>query len=289
MLFLPSESLLQKYKNCIQQSPGINHSMFEWLHVESERLKSEKRGGLILDEMSIQEDLQLSFGDGKVFIDGLVDMGSFCEDMRILNTHTKIIKPATHVLQFIYLGYDDFRFPIAYFPSSGATAPELYTNVWDLISKLNEIDINIDYVCFDGSSNNRAFQFMHFTDKEDSKNKNFTTINPYNPSETVTMIMDYSHNIKKIRNNIYASGDHEICTRKLKLKEKYIVWAHWIEAFHWDRIHNPVRVHQRLTNDHIFLTKLSKMRNHLAEEVLDENMLHLMKKIPRKRKRWFLP
>ena len=47
--------------------------------------------------------------------------------------------------------------------------------------------------------------------------------------------MDFSHNIKKIRNNIYASGDHEICKRKLKIKEKFVVWDHWINAYNWDR------------------------------------------------------
>ena len=60
------------------------------------------------------------------------------------------------MLQFIFLGYDGFCFPVAYFPRSGATAPELYISVWD-VSKLYEFDINVDYICFDGSSNNRAF------------------------------------------------------------------------------------------------------------------------------------
>ena len=42
------------------------------------------------------------------------------------------------------------------------------------------------------------------------------------------------------------------------------------------RYHNPVRVHQKLTDEHIFLTKVSKMRNHLAEEVLGDDMYNLM-------------
>jgi len=37
-----------------------------------------------------------------------------------------------------------------------------------------------------------------------------------------------------------------------------------------------MRVHQKLTNEHIFLSKTSKMRNHLAEEVLNKDMLNLM-------------
>jgi len=37
-----------------------------------------------------------------------------------------------------------------------------------------------------------------------------------------------------------------------------------------------MRVHQKLTNEHIFLSKTSKMRNHLAEEELNKDILNLM-------------
>lgn len=96
VLCLPSETLLQRYKNCVEQTPGINEEMFMWLYAESKRLNSEKRGGLIIDEMSVQEDLQLSFGSGKISIDGLVDMGQFSEDLSILNTHKKNLHSATY-------------------------------------------------------------------------------------------------------------------------------------------------------------------------------------------------
>ena len=90
------------------------------------------------------------------------------------------------------------------------------------------------------------------------------------------MIKGYSHNIKKIRNNIFASGDAEFCTRKLRFKGHDIVWNHWIKAYNWDTATNLVRIHQKLTDEHLFLNKWAKMRNHLAEEALDNNMLHLM-------------
>ena len=37
-----------------------------------------------------------------------------------------------------------------------------------------------------------------------------------------------------------------------------------------------MRVHQKLTEDHICMTKVSKMRNHLVEEVLDDDLYNLM-------------
>lgn len=277
VLVLPSISLLQKYKNCFEQTPGLNDHMLQWMFNEAKRLKVDMRGGLILDEMGIQDDLKMSFHGGKNTVDGLVDMGSLAEDIHSLNTHENELRLATHVMQFLFLSYDGFRFPFAYFPTTGANAPEIYIIVWEAISKLSTYDFTVDYVCFDGASNNRAFQMMHFEDKEDAKGKNFTTKNPYSEN-SVTFIMDYSHNIKKLRNNINSSGDHEICTRKLTIDNFFITWDHWIKAFNWDRSTNPlIRVHQKLTNEHIFLTKTSKMRNHLAEEVLNKDMLNLMK------------
>jgi hypothetical protein len=38
-----------------------------------------------------------------------------------------------------------------------------------------------------------------------------------------------------------------------------------------------MRIHQKFTFDHIFLIIVSKMRNHLAEDVLNKEMLQLMK------------
>jgi len=38
-------------------------------------------------------------------------------------------------------------------------------------------------------------------------------------------------------------------------------------------------IHNKLTSEHFELDAASKMRNHLAEDVLDRNMLELMKVI----------
>jgi hypothetical protein len=39
---------------------------------------------------------------------------------------------------------------------------------------------------------------------------------------------------------------------------------------------NPFPIHHKLSQEHIFLTNESKMRNHLAEDDMDKEMLHLM-------------
>lgn len=185
--------------------------------------------------MSVQEDLQICQQKGNVKIEGLVGLGQPSEDMRKMVNKTDELLMAKYILQFIFLGYDGFRFPVAYFPTTGVNAPELYINVWKIISELSLYGFSIEYVCFDGGSSNRSFQIMHFNDKDEAMEKNYTTSNPFHPSENVTLLMDYSHNIKKIRNNIYSSGDHKLSKRKLKLNNKFVVWLHWINAYNWDR------------------------------------------------------
>jgi hypothetical protein len=58
-LSLPSVNLSYIYKNAVKQKHGIIPDMMAWMKNEAGRLKIEKEGfygGLLLDEMSIQED-----------------------------------------------------------------------------------------------------------------------------------------------------------------------------------------------------------------------------------------
>lgn len=89
--------------------------------------------------------------------------------------------------------------------------------------------------------------------------------------------MDISHVLKKIRNNISKSGDAAFCKRHLKYGDTFIEWDHFKGAYLWDISTNPFPIHHKLSQEHIYLTSESKMRNHLAEEVLNGEMLHLMK------------
>jgi hypothetical protein len=58
-----------------------------------------------------------------------------------------------------------------------------------------------------------------------------------------------------------------------------IMWKMWIEAYEWDITRNPQlqRTHYNLTEEHIRPDNAAKMRNHLAQQVLNSDMLLLMK------------
>ncbi|MDH5640771.1 MAG: hypothetical protein OEY28_05720, partial [Nitrospira sp.] len=50
-----------------------------------------------------------------------------------------------------------------------------------------------------------------------------------------------------------------------------------INAYKWDNENNAFQLHHKLKDEHFYLNSQLKMRNKLAEDVLDENMLILMK------------
>ena len=107
MLVLPSESLLRMYKNCIKQKPGINEDNLTWMKKEAERQNVSdfgKRGGLIVDEMSIQNELQIVRKGDAWSIVGGVDMGQTDNIISTIIHNQKKTELATYCLQFLFHG-----------------------------------------------------------------------------------------------------------------------------------------------------------------------------------------
>ena len=89
ILVLPSGRLLQYYKNSVKQEPGLNKEVFELMRDEAAKRnvhESGRIGGIMLDEMAIQEDLQLKYQNGIMKLVGLIDMGEEDSNMRVLQT-----------------------------------------------------------------------------------------------------------------------------------------------------------------------------------------------------------
>ena len=80
--------------------------------------------------------------------------------------------------------------------------------------------------------------------------------------------MDISHVIKIIRNNIIKSGDGQQFKPTITLNDNHIIWEHFKRAYLWD-MSNKFSIHHNLSQEHIFFTNESKMRNHLAEGVIE--------------------
>ena len=244
------------------------------MHAEACRLELPEEGytgGILLDEMAIQADLQIQKNQDAVQLVGLENVGKEGNICSILRKGKVEQVLATHVLQFIFFGVNGFRFPFAHFTTTNVQSYDLYTLFWEAVCRLHIYGFKVAYVSMDGAQSNRSFLHMNI-------GKNSTTMICKNPSpyqSEIVFIMDPSHVIKKIRNNILKSGIIKGCTRYLELpNENVILWQMWLDVFSWDQC-NALKIHKRLTNEHMHPSSQSKMRNHLAVDVLDKEMLNL--------------
>ena len=278
VLILPHGNTLRMYKNCVDQQSGFHADVFLWMQEEAKKhypSDGSFAGGICIDEMSIQEDLCMIKTNGEVRLVGFVDMGEESDNFNTLTSGKKERTLATHVLQFLYIGLNGFRFPFACFPVTQTKAGNLHFLFWDAVKFLNMYEFQVLFVSMDGAQTNRDFMKMFFADSSPLLG-NFATKNIWSPADPdILFIMDYSHVIKRVRNNVLKSGTGKDFVRNLVYNQD-ILWEHWVNAFKWDHETNAFPLHRKLTHDHFFLTQESKMRNRLAEDVLSEEMLNLM-------------
>lgn len=69
--------------------------------------------------------------------------------------------------------------------------------------------------------------------------------------------------------------------RCLTIAGKKILWSHFVDAYKFDQTTTSIHIHERLKEEHFNLDPALRMRNHLAEDVLDKKMhfLLMVKKI----------
>lgn len=194
-LNLPSDSLLYLYKNAIKQRPGIIPDMMAWMRKESIRLKICKEGlygGILLDEMAIQEGLQIVNQGKSSSLSGLVECEPDVMLMHNSNAGKCESKLANHVMQYIFHGITGFRWPFANYPTAQVAPADIFIMTWKCIDALYEWGFKPVYCCMDGSSNNRAFLKMHFPETDPLSTRMVAT-HYKNPSRKMIFIMDPCH------------------------------------------------------------------------------------------------
>ena len=263
---------MQLYKNNINENPGINEDMLTWMYHECDRTNTPKIGGVVFDEMAIQSGIQLQPKGAGLEVIGVVDFGEDGEGIHKQQKSSDKIQLATTALQFVFLGLNGFRFPFAYMLNKGLTCGQLCTIFWDIISTLQTYDFTISFTCMDGASTNRCFVNM-ICDSSSYLANNISSA----MDASIACIMDYSHAIKKIRNSLFASGKSECHKRQVQHKLGHIYWENFVSAFQWDYNSHYCRIHRKLTSEHFELNSSLKVRNHLAEQVLNNDMLLLLK------------
>ena len=146
--------------------------------------------------------------------------------------------------------------------------------LWPLLDELTTYGFNVHGILMDGSANNQ--QFIRLVSKpENARMAKYCISDINNLDHQIAIVQDIKHVLKKICNSLYSSSIKENSPRKLMYHGKMILWKHWEDAYVYNCTHD-LRISRKLSKEHIQLSAQSKMRNHLALNVLNSDMLHLM-------------
>ena len=231
-------------------------------------------GFILLDEMSIQQDLQIVKRGERWSVVGAVDLGPICNSFDIISNKSGKCKMATHCFQYLFVGFNGFRWPVAYYASDNVNGHSIYLTFWSLVDTLSSFGFQVHGVIMDGSANNRQFTRL-ILDPNTSRSNLYSTINPFNVLTSVAIIQDCKHVFKKIRNSLLSSTPNG--KRELILNGQHIYW-YFFQHCYFFNIKRNFRFFHRFTREHVFLNSQAKMRNHLATDVLGPDMLMLMQK-----------
>ena len=228
-------------------------------------------GYLLLDEMSIQQDLQVVKRGHNWSIVGAVDLGPLCNNLHEISNSSEKTKLATHCFQYLYVGFNGFRWPVAYFGSDNVNGHSIYLTLWPLVDQLSTFGFKVHGAIMDGSSNNRQFARL-LINPNSARISMYSTTNPYALNSSFSIIQDSKHVFKKIRNSLLSSSPTG--KRQIRLNGQFIFWHYFQEAYLFN-IKREFRFFHTLTREHVYLTAQAKMRNHLATDVLGSKTLSL--------------
>ena len=125
-------------------------------------------------------------------------------------------------------------------------------------------------------SSNKNWQFTRLLVKpENARFLKYCATDPNDSESIVSIIQDFKHEMKKIRNSILSNRRDGKGPRQLLLKEQYIFWEHFQAAYEFNN-GSGMRLYRKLTKEHVNINNADKMRNHLAINVFNKDMLNLM-------------
>ena len=136
---------------------------------------------------------------------------------------------------------------------------------WQGVSMLHGFEFEVLLVCCDGASENRKFIRIN-SGYEGSLCKACN----YYSRLPMFFLSDPPHLVKKLRNNLFKSGDREDgnrYTRKLTRDgTQFMLWKHIVSVYDRDKLRHCYVT--KIRRGHVFLDSLSKMRVKLAVDVL---------------------
>lgn len=222
-LKLPHKSTLQQYTSFTNIKATFNPDVINRFYADCDvaNMKDfERNCSILFDEMKIKSGLVFSKNSGGLI--GFTELGDINEEIQQLERQVKERqqgKPlATHVLAIMARGlFKHFNFPLGYFATTTVDSHQLFSIIWEAVTILESIGMNVRAFVCDGASQNRKFFQMHrLTDGANVSPEGvvFWARNRMDPSRKIYFFSDVPHLMKTIRNNLENSGGGR-STRKL--------------------------------------------------------------------------
>lgn len=248
---LPSVSTMRNWYASINASPGYTSESFKIL--KQKATGSKLRCILMCDEMSIHRHAQ--WNASKMQFDGFVDGDRSNIDHSL----------AKDALVYLVSGVDeDFKIPVAYFLVNGMNGEKRAALTNEIIIRLNEIDVEVLAVTFDGLPANLTMCKILGADFHAGK---AYILDPTQPNRKIYVFLDPPHMLKLARNCLG--------TRNLVDGDGGIIEWTYISLMYETQKSLPWNLGNKLTKAHIQWEK-QKMSVKLAAETISDSVADSM-------------
>ena len=133
VLVLPSERVLQDYRNFFKLKPGfLTENIDKWSEVTTPLTGCQRYVVLSFDEMKIQSNLVFDKPSNELI--GFVDLGDDDVNAAVFDTPTTL---PSHVLAFMVRGVaSDLKYVLGYFSTESLTSFQIMSIFWKAVSIL---------------------------------------------------------------------------------------------------------------------------------------------------------
>lgn len=245
--------------------PGINTEIFESLVGPVQKLlKLDRKCALLFDEVTISPGL--SYDSSRDQVIGFVDNGTVRQQ-----------RFADHAVVFMLRGIrKKWKQVVAYvFVEHSFRKENLATFITSIIRKSTEIGLHVvATVCDQGSNNEGAIKLLYQKTErkyaakgEESRRFGFDVDN-----KEVVPIFDPPHLVKGIRNNLLTKDATFVKDGK-KCKAS---WTDFVSLYNMDRDRQDMKLNMRLTEQHININKIPRMKVCFAVQVFSQRVSAIM-------------
>ena len=112
---------------------------------ECDRTKTAKWGGIIFDEMTIKTNISFKTQGESLGMFAVVDFVPYNNGIHQVLSGNDGFNTVANILQFVFLAFNGFRFPVCYIANKIITAGEIASVFWDLVNTLRTYGFHITW------------------------------------------------------------------------------------------------------------------------------------------------